>query len=643
MKTVYVNGTSLPLARLQQIAEGGEAEIFDLAGYRPGEVLKLWKQPNHSDFALADKDEAKALQATVALRLALYQKKILEFPRQVPKTLIGPVAVALDSKGVVVGFTMPFVEAADPLSLLTKPAYRRDNSISNNEVVQLFKKLHSLVAELHRNSVVIGDVNPFNVLIKQQDVFLIDADSMSYGGFSCTTFTPWYIDPLICDPKIRVPSMKLPHSEATDWYAYAVLLFESLLLVHPYGGNYKLMGNIGALRRDERPMKRITVFDDKVIKPSVALPLSVLPDRLKQYFDSVLHKDKREPFPFALLENLRWQRCGTCDIEHALDACPICRPNVVVTKQPISAKVTLTTLFETSGLIVKASYFNGGIHFLHLENGNLYRDGATKLIAATPRSDIEYRLYGTNTIVGMPQKGCYRVIDANGQVGEVVYADTYRKKSLSIDSNPKYLFEVRQGQLYRSSANSGVPISYGQMVGGQTFINVGSTFGFAFARTGGIEYAMTFDCSSIGINDRVALPPLNGGELLDARCYFSDDVVWFMTAVRQGGQVMHRASVVSRTGEVLGTAEAMAQDDSWLEDLSGKCAVTLKGSQGNVHCLFSAHDSGLKRIQVNNGSLIEGAEFSDTAGVVSPDCALYYAPEGIYLVNSRSVRLLQIK
>jgi hypothetical protein len=136
---------------------------------------------------------------------------------------------------------------------------------------------------------------------------------------------------------------------------------------------------------------------------------------------------------------------------------------------------------------------------------------------------------------------------------------------------------------------------------------------------------------------------MNTGKLLDARCYFTDTVVWFLTACRQGGQVVHRASVISRNGQVLATTEAQAQDDTWLENLSGKCAVTLKGSNGNVECLFSAHDTGLKRIQVSQGAIIEGAEFTATKGIVSSEDALFYAQEGIYVVSRNSVKLLQLK
>ena len=74
-------------------------------------------------------------------------------------------------------------------------------------------------------------------------------------------------------------SKGLKYTTLNDWYSFAVLLFKSILLAHPYGGTHKKIKSL-----TERAQKRITVFDKEVKYPKVAYSPDVLTDELAQVF-----------------------------------------------------------------------------------------------------------------------------------------------------------------------------------------------------------------------------------------------------------------------------------------------------------------------------------------------------------------------
>ncbi len=132
----------------------------------------------------------------------------------------------------------------------------------NARVMALFRSLHATVKALHARSVVVGDLNDGNVVVTtgaDADAFVIDADSMQLGGLPCAVAHERFLDPRLYGTSlVDGPAFSVDN----DRYAFRVLLFQSLLGVHPYGGTHPKLPTL--LRRAEA---RHTILRDDVIVP----------------------------------------------------------------------------------------------------------------------------------------------------------------------------------------------------------------------------------------------------------------------------------------------------------------------------------------------------------------------------------------
>lgn len=97
-------------------------------------------------------------------------------------------------------------------------------------------KYASILARLHGNGFVYGDVSPNNAFISEEpsfsEVWLIDADNIEFINTSAKR--------IVFTPKYGAPEMVRGLSGAstlTDCYSFAVLAFYLLTMIHPFIGN----------------------------------------------------------------------------------------------------------------------------------------------------------------------------------------------------------------------------------------------------------------------------------------------------------------------------------------------------------------------------------------------------------------------
>ncbi|MFN7298892.1 MAG: hypothetical protein ACK5VA_18620, partial [Pseudanabaena sp.] len=179
---VYLNQKRVKLNLKSVIGKGGEADIYDIGN---GKVLKLFKPANHADYELLPQEQ---LAATA--RIALHQQKLRVFPQNLPARVIKPETLATDKQGTnILGYTMPFLQNTVTLLKYSDRNYRSTNGISQQFVTNLFRDLHNTVLQVHQANVTIGDFNDLNLLVSQNQVNLIDADSFQFGQFPCQVFT----------------------------------------------------------------------------------------------------------------------------------------------------------------------------------------------------------------------------------------------------------------------------------------------------------------------------------------------------------------------------------------------------------------------------------------------------------------------
>lgn len=620
---VYIEGKRARVSATQSIGKGGEADVFRLDNKM---ALKVFKTSSHPDFG-GNQMEMDAATA----RILEHQTKLRQFPK-LPQAVIQPLALATDRTGrKVLGYTMSLIKDAEVILRYSERSFRQ-GVINNNKVAGIFKGLHGAVNGVHQAGAVLGDFNDLNILVtqKEENAFLIDADSFQFGKFLCRVYTERFVDPLLCDLKESHPSLVKPHTINSDWYAFNVMLMRSLILCDPYGGVYKPAN----LRRKKIPhaarsMHRITVFHKDVKYPKPAIPYGMLPDELLHHFHEILEKDKRGEFPISLLERFRWTACSSCGAEHGRPTCPTCQkvaPGAVKAVTTVKGKVTSNRFFKTSGVILYATSQDGELRWLYTESGKCKREDG-KEYELTPTRNMRFRICKDETLVGMGRKIVVLKPDANP---EVIHTDTYGNLPI-FDANGSKKYWAYEGVLNREGQFG--PERVGDILQNQTLFWVGSTFGFGFYRAGELSIAFVFSDKGKGINDSVKLPQLKG-KLVDSTCFFTKELCWFMVSLRYGGKAVNRCTVIDAKGEVLATHEAQEGDGTWLSQLRGKCAAG--------KALFSVTDDGVVRVGVQGQRIEKTVEFPDSEPFVHSDCHLFPGPSGMYVVDRSEIRLIKI-
>jgi H/ACA ribonucleoprotein complex subunit 3 len=621
MTYVYINGRRIQLQSGMAIGKGGEADIYKLD---PSTVLKLYKRPTDPDY----EGNADA-QLGAKTRIAEQQHKLPAFPTTLPREVVVPTALAYDKMGSqIVGYTMPYVDGMEVLMRLGDRQYRETGGIDANQVVKTFHQLHGVVSEVHAQGVVIGDFNDLNVLANSDTIRIVDADSMQFSAYYCHTFTNRFVDPLLCGGSTLM--LARPHNEQSDWYAYFVMLLQSLLYVGPYGGVHR-PAHGKKLQFDARVLHRLTVLDSDVIYPKPAMPLQVLPDDVLEYMESVFKNDKREVFPLRLLDGLRWTTCVKCGNIHARRVCPNCSaPGAPKQTVTIRGTVTARRVFQTSGRLLHVVNQEGKLHYLYYENGTFYREAERALFSGDLSPELRFRIQAGTTLVG--KNGTLLSIDEAG-TSQRLTTDMYHQTLPIFDANARHAFWVTNGQLLKSDRLG--PSYIGDVLSGQTLFWTGAGFGFGFYQAGQLTRAFTFKSGVRGINDQVDIASIPG-QLVDATCIFSETQAWFMTTSQEHGELVHRCYVLDEQGHVLAESSAKQGEDTWLgHGIRGHLAV---GSS-----LYVATNDGIVRVGIDEAAIVQERLFPDTEPFVDTHTQLVAGPGGIYAVSTREITLLEIR
>ncbi|MEI6331510.1 MAG: hypothetical protein WCP16_19880 [Pseudanabaena sp. ELA645] len=615
---VYLNQKRIKVNPKNAIGKGGEADIYDL---KNGKVLKLFKTADHPDYQLLPQEQ-QAAQA----RIAIHQQKLPAFPTNLPVRVIKPEALATDKQGMILGYAMPFLQNTVPLLKYSDRTYRNTNGLSQQFVTALFRDLHETVLKIHEVNVTIGDFNDLNLLVYHNQVNIIDADSFQFGQFPCQVFTARFVDPILCDRNANQPILTSPHTPDSDWYAFTVMLMQSLLYVDPYGGVYKPKSQASQIPHCARPLQRITVFHPDVRYPKPAIPYKVLSDDLLHHFHNCFEKDWRGDFPKELLESIRWTKCQQCGIEHLRNTCPICTPLIAVLP-PTSGRgaggegnCKVIHVFQTEGVILKVALHNNSLQYLYHEKNEFKREDNNVLLSGELDANIQFVIFGKSTIVTKQGKA---LTIGQGQT-QAIAADLIRANSFS-------RYWIDNGQLLRDGKLGNEYI--GDILEGQTQFWIGENFGFGFYRAGALSVAFTFDAKRVGICDRVNIPPIQG-ELIDANCVFSNELCWFFTATQEQGNIIQHVSVLRPTGELVATLAAPKGDIAWLSNIHGGTAI--------ANWLFVPTDEGIVRIEVKNGQIMITKTFRETEPYVDSGCSLIVASHGIYVIHSQKILQLQL-
>lgn len=622
MPSVMLNGQVIRLQAGALIGKGGEADVFKID---KNTVLKLFKTPKDPDYT-----GDPAAQQGAVIRIVEQQKKLRVFPKGLPLEVVAPLSLALDKAGndKVVGYTMPFISGGDVLMKLTSRQYREASGIDGNQVVKIFRELHRVFTQIHKQSVVLGDVNDLNIIVSNEGVRIVDADSMQFAGFETHTFTSRFVDPLRCDPHHLV--LAKPHNQDSDWYAFFTMLIQSQLAVGPYGGVHRPKTG-KRLQHDERVLGRVTVFDPSVIYPKPALALGVLPDDFLDYMHQVYEKDIRGEFPLRYFDNLRWTVCTQCGETHARNICPTCAASSGYVKAVITVRGTVTSerAFRTTGRLLYVVSQGNELRYLYHENGVYYREGGRQVLKGELDHELRFRIKGDSTLIG--KEG--RVFEIDSAGGNQNYTTGLYRDILPVfDANRHHAYWLSGNELVRDGKFG--PERVGDILPDQTLIWVGESLGLGFFQAGQIVRSFIFDREGRSFNDQVEIPSLPG-QLVYATAVFGTDRIWFFATVQDQGSLFHKCYVVDKQGKLLAEATAMDGEDSWL-------GGGVQGHLGVGSALCVATDEGIVRLGVSGGAIVEEKVFPDTEPFVNSHTQLVQGRDGIYAVLGNEIVLLKI-
>lgn len=266
--------------QFKEIGRGGEAVVYRI---RNDTVAKVFFLPGAVEF-----NGDKKLQMAARVRIEEMQKKLFDIPSDLPKEVVLPSGILVNSKNQIFGYTMPFIDG-----ITLDKLCRTEIAVTAETISKFLLNLYDVVNILHEKGFVIGDFNENNLIVVNGNINLIDVDSAQFGSYCCRSFVPRFTPPEILkrvesnDSSQTSYSMIAPQNKLTDWYSFLVIAMRLLTRTDPYGGTVKGMNFA------KRFEKRITIFDRRVVYPVVARPLKNIPRPILEVFFRVFRCGER--------------------------------------------------------------------------------------------------------------------------------------------------------------------------------------------------------------------------------------------------------------------------------------------------------------------------------------------------------------
>lgn len=180
-----------------------------------------------------------------------------------PNYFVAPLELLYNSKGGVIGYTMKYIDQSFfPLSNLYSKNFCKTNGITKKVKMKVIERLIAAVQYAHKEGIVIGDLNQFNILVNDKGVVkFIDTDSYE---------TPGHPHTRILLDEIRDYYYQGRVNKESDFFALSILTFNMLAFLHPFKGMHKRFKKTG-----DRMIQKLPVFinDPEIIIPKCYEPI----------------------------------------------------------------------------------------------------------------------------------------------------------------------------------------------------------------------------------------------------------------------------------------------------------------------------------------------------------------------------------
>jgi hypothetical protein len=604
MRRVKIESQVISLPDKDVIGVGGEATIFRCNG----EALKLYLTP--------DAAREKKLKAMLPLSAAL------------PPSVIAPQKLAFDEKGKkVVGFTMRLLPSEmTEIRHLSSKKHRAQHNIQTPQIATLFVQIGQTLSQIHQAGMVVGDFNDLNLMFKDTQGLFIDTDSFQFGPYPCMVGTEAFIDPLLYNCDLASTPMFRPEN---DWYAFAVLLFKSLLLAHPYGGVHPQVKML-----TQRAYHKISVFDSTVTYPKIAYPLELLDDTLLNTFTDWFTKGIRGPFPLDQVQRYigTLKSCSFCGEMYPTSRarCPHCSN---VTSMPVLPPTQGRLVTRTQGPIVAWHVEGDTVRWIAHENGKavFYSLKDMKVTRTLPLFDViptaayafmddhvivapspeSTDVYGIDVTGAQPEGTLQTSTGLYGQQGERVFG-----------AGGASLYRLANGYLMRGQFRMGQFVEQAVMAiaEDQTWLRVSPDGERVF---GSFRVLNTYQYWLLNSRQRVdlTLSPLQAGEfVIDTSVKFASHTLLIARHTQHNGVEQIRFDQITYEGKSL---SAYTRTD--VETFQPLGSHTYARNM-----LLYATDQGVEREAIDTRQI---ATFSQTERVVRGGHKLFAYQQGLLVIG----------
>jgi serine/threonine protein kinase len=253
MKVFDINGNKYNIDESREIARGGEGRVLE---FDKKSVAKIYL-PGIKPITQSKFDSLSLIKSNAFVKpeMLLYVGK------------------------KIVGYTMRIVDNNDnyPLFSIYNSNFCQRHSIDDKYKHRLNEKLIEAIRYIHKNNIVVGDLNPFNIMLNDLcAVNFIDVDSYE------TTGNPH--SRILLDD-IRDYLYNGDVNKNSDYFALSVIIFNYLTNLHPFKGVHDRYKNMS-----ERMIHKISVLsgDKHLIIPKCYKPIQdkYLEDQFKRIFNN---------------------------------------------------------------------------------------------------------------------------------------------------------------------------------------------------------------------------------------------------------------------------------------------------------------------------------------------------------------------
>jgi hypothetical protein len=620
-KTVVYKKQKIILDDSNALGTGGEATVI-LYG---NEALKIYHQPS--------KKREQKLKDFIKLDITL------------PNNVAGPIDLVYDTNSNVIGFAMHVAKKCKEAIQLSNKKIRLKDQITSNNIITFFEHMKLTLESIHSSNLIVGDFNDLNVLYNNKflSVF-IDVDSFQFGKYPCPVGTDQYIDPVLYGIDLSVKSC---FSKETDWYSFAVMLFKSLLWSHPYGGTHDKYASL-----IERAKHKITVFDQGVIYPRIALKPETISQELLDYFHNIFKLGKRTELSLDILRSHAnsFEKCSKCNYYYhkSRGRCPICfittvQPSVnvsqiIVSHNIDSDKCVSESIYVSEGTIlfsrvlidkriiiieyIKDQTF---LRIFH-ETGNQVLN--FKLWDSYVR-DVKYDFFKDYLVIG---------VGDDIMVFQTVVSDNLKPvaKTTSMKFDGTLMFGCSSDNLYRLTDqtllcseivnNNVVDTVITSTLQNQTWFEVGdSGLGLSYFRI--FEQYYYFVFSKKGRYE-VNIPKLKG-KLIETVVEVSENTILLLQKTLFNGRTYSHYYIIDDTGKILESKTEESLSSELLKNLQGKFLL----GTSIVH----PSDAGVVIERQQQLTLKK-----ETAKYIDSSDALFIYKDGILVISDHDIKFLRL-